>query len=392
MSTTPIYNYPLVRKVLLALRNENTFISVFLMICILQLFFPFYLLFFPIGIIMALFAVFFGFNNDRTSIETLDFTNQSSETIGKMHAEYILQKQSRVIFLYKLILVSKMFYFKFRKCEILVPDKIRKEILSFVKNFNLIKPFFLPSISYDQVIQYHLLADSKSACTCILTKDENGNVIFGRNLDWCSFGSAGDDTVRLIYDKFISYGIAGLFGVITGTSRENESPFVLAMNVSPGQLRAKGIPSSFINRLILEADSQQREMNNLETFLKNTPNLSNYHITVSDGKKMMVFSFVDESNSRVYVRTGNEYIFTVNFQEPNRKQWSFDSPGRINFLEKLFSLPDKLSERVQIGLSSEVCNTLQTVHSMIFKINSTVQVSMRVNNGFAGLNRNVVLL
>jgi predicted choloylglycine hydrolase len=377
---TPFYNFTISRIVFKIIRYP-----LFYAVIILYSLFNFQtypLISFITLLALACSYIIIGFTNPRTSLVTINLTSNHAEN-GRIHARH-----ADISFIYRIILFSYIFVNSWRKLSITVLEEYQQEIAAFVQEFNIIKNKtlyrFLPDITKQQVLYYHMLADSKCACTCIVVKDKNNNIIFGRNLDWCPFGKAGDNTVILEYPAFTSYGIPGLFGVITGT-RNN---LAIAMNVSPkdpvtkNSLTNEGAPACFFNRMVLENCNSVTEVNNFINF--QTKRLSEYQLTVVDEKNYMRF-FLGKS---YIAHTVENPSFTLNFRFPNVGVNSFDSPGRLAYLNSKFHNYSNLSKEELIKLVTECltstqCNTFQTVQSFIFDMSDRIYM-LRCNNTFSG--------
>jgi hypothetical protein len=275
-----------------------------------------------------------------------DFENGKS--IGE-HAVYNCE-----FFIYKLILAGKFFSPSVKSD--MISESMKNEILGFVDGFNKGSYF---RITFDQVLRYHKLADSKCACTCRVVKKG----LLERNMDWFPFGSAGTDTIILNYIDWKSLTVPGFFGVVTGFRDE----YVLAMNVSPGKLTEGAELACSMNRSIIQKYSSPQEV--LDFVKTNPQTYSEYHLTIVSPNSQFCYSF-GSSTLREELP-----LYTVNFREPAREEYSFSSPERLEYL--------KMNEDKKRLLDEPMFNTVLTVHSLVINTHAR-KATCFIDNGFAG--------
>jgi len=245
-----------------------------------------------------------------------------------------------------------------------------------------------PSLTIGTVILYHLLADSKQyrfvkpACTCILHYDQyQKQVVFGRNMDWLSFGSAGSLTLLIRTPKCAYWSPPGFVGVVTGL---NPSGLCLAMNVFPGRRRYPtddGMPSTFLNRYLLENCTTLSEVDQALSEIKA---LGAYHLTIceasDDPAKNATYSFFGDDKYTVQKGIPAEgHRLVLNRNEETGAE-SFDSSGRRQDIEQhgIVTMLDVIS-----CLRLPSTNSFETVHQFIMKPASK-EVFYALGNGFAG--------
>lgn len=156
-------------------------------------------------------------------------------------------------------------------------------------------------VSFDEILLSHLMPDSlyfhpsrqrtrqqipQVACTVAIGKNRNSGLVFGRNMDWPSFGLAG--TYSLVINRkykgakhsTVEIGIPGFCGTLTGM---NEQGFSVAMNVcAKGHHNEGGIPAAFYNRKALESCASVSEGSR---FISRNHPLGSYHFTMADAKE-----------------------------------------------------------------------------------------------------------
>ncbi len=189
-----------------------------------------------------------------------------------------------------------------------IPKNSQQEIDGVVKGFNKrLKEgaFEGQELTRDEMILFHLLPDKQHfdvvsnlttvsgdisglleklfGCTTVIGGDKETGPIFGRNLDWPSFGCLGDASVivnRHSFEtgkKIVELSFAGFVGTLTGI---NEDGLALAMNVCDGETtEIKGMQAAFFNRKILETCATAAKVT--EFVGQNKP-LGPYHLTVAD--------------------------------------------------------------------------------------------------------------
>ncbi|NGX26260.1 MAG: hypothetical protein K940chlam6_00175, partial [Chlamydiae bacterium] len=156
-----------------------------------------------------------------------------------------------------------------------------------------------PKVSFDEILLAHLMPDSlyfnlrgeesatqripQVACTVAIGKNQNSGLVFGRNMDWPSFGLAGMYSLvinrKYKNDKHstVEIGIPGFAGTLTGM---NKHGFSVAMNVcAKGHYHRGGIPAAFYNRMALENCRTVREG---RSFISKHNPLGSYHLNIAD--------------------------------------------------------------------------------------------------------------
>lgn len=348
-----------------------------------------------------------------------------------------------------------------------IPHRFLVEIRGFVDGYNtsvsmtrgpigkLVHSVFYKNFDHicvRDVVRYHLLGESKSGCTCVVSKNA-----FGRNLDWCPFGAAGNSvivnyhadpdlvveeietecatyfesgamtellegyyntidipitmkrdlmnevvciftTVKSGKPVYRSITVAGMLGTMTAIKNRE----VMAMNVSPGHLHA-GMSAVFMNRELMEK-------HNMKWVRKNYGQLkvlANYHLTFGSKDDRFSIAFhgrgvcrdtcqCEFKGTESHLLRTNLPIYTVNFEYPDKIRHSFDSDRREaqlieNFGESRVGTRGVLPlELIKDVLRSPSFNTICTVQSMVFDFKDNT-LNIGVNNGFAGSYRTIFI-
>lgn len=323
-------------------------------------------LFMVVAFIWLIMSQLIGFHRSSRCIMSLEMIDPDENSFENGRKIGVYAWQHCPLLIYKLILAGLTFRPKVTGNTI--SKNMHDEIVGFVSGFN---EGSLIHITYEQVLNYHKLADSKCGCTCRVVRKG----ILERNMDWLPFGTAGTDTILLKYQyknanrkKWYSLTIPGFFGVATAFKGD----FAFAMNVSPGKLTQGGELASSMNRSIMENYNSAR---GIKRFLLSThpKTYSQYHVTIVSPKMQFCYSFGSLGSPPTF---RNEFpLYTVNFQEPERVNHSFSSPERLSYLESEDAKKEKL-------LHERRFNTMLTIHNVYCDTKMGL-AAIRVDNGFA---------
>lgn len=288
------------------------------------------------------------------------------------------------------------------KCNI--PSDYSEELLGICDGFNesFYGSFF--TMTYELLLKCHLLPETKlvSACTCAVSKNENGELLFARNMDWLPFGLGGSYSLWIEYPRtrIQFFGPPGCIGVVTGVNR---SGLILAMNVCPGKVvnQVGGTPSVFVNRLLLEHCRSWKEV----VQKVNDPSfavqpIGPYHLTGADSseeaagrisffQREAVYSsskpmhlFFDFDDQRAVLYTLNENATTL--------EECFDVRGRQAIIKKM--IEDKSNPSILSlfdFLREPKINSYNTIHSFLFFVKKQA-VYVAQDNGFAAFQNYVL--
>jgi len=231
-------------------------------------------------------------------------------------------------------------------------------------------------------------------CTVVVDKDPQEGLVFGRNMDWPSFGIFG--LLSLIINrkqgngKFntVEVSLPGFAGTLTGM---NSNGISLAMNVAVGHTsKIRGMPAAFFNRLCLETSP---DLKAVQTKIEQLSPLGPYHLTAADASAAKSFHFYQAPGPSHFVREwkeGNPLITTnCNYVSATERDWHMHhSEERHLLLDKLFreavaadSLePGKL---VRGSLTLPYVNNHETTHKVVM-CPQTKKIQVAFDNAFAG--------
>lgn len=218
-------------------------------------------------------------------------------------------------------------------------------------------------------------------CTVVIDRDQEEGMVFGRNMDWPSFGVFGTYTLiinRKYTDQKYStaeIGVPGFVGTLTGM---NKHGLTLAMNVCSGDTDSiRGVPAAFFNRSSLDSCQNVKEVE--EKIEKEAP-LGSYHLSTADAQgvaKSFHFYQGDEEEEHV-VREwkAGQPLITTNCQYTLDEQTAAPmhcSAEREKVIKKLFNeaeaevLDDSLErgKLVEASLSLPFVNNSITAHTVV---------------------------
>ena len=283
--------------------------------------------------------------------------------------------------------------------DTLNPDHL-KELEGLVDGFNQWSgehTWFGHKLTVDELILFHLMPDSlhfapkahearltgKKAqqadplpvlgCTAVVDQDPHEGMVFGRNMDWPSFGITGRYSLvinrKYSNDKFSTaeIGIPGFVGTLTGM---NEHGLSLAINVCSGVTTSiRGMPAAFYNRCCLESCQNVKE---LEKFVNKENTLGSYHLTASDAQQAKSFHFYQGiNNDALIVREWevDKPLVTTNCKyAPKNHQVAHMhcSLERDRIIRKLFSdAKDQVTDQFESAKLVEASLTLPDVNNGI---------------------------
>ncbi len=226
------------------------------------------------------------------------------------------------------------------------------------------------------------------ACTALVGRDSQNEMVLARNLDWGSFGVFG--TYSLIIHRktqqglsTVDVGIPGFIGVLTGMNEEGLS---IAMNVCKGLTRGiRGMPAAFYNRHCLE---RCRNIEEVERHTKDFPALGPYHLVVADkngGESIHFYQGSDSNGEETHVyRHWNEDqpLTTLNYRykpEPNHP--SSSCVRREEVLTEFFR--NRNNRPLEDALGSSAVNNMSTMHQVVMHPEAR-RMRVAFDNSFAG--------
>lgn len=316
--------------------------------------------------------------------------------------------------------------------EMLEPDHVR-EMEGMVDGFNQWaqeNKWFKHTVTVEDLILFHLMPDSIHfspkemeaelggvqddeaespglldhvlnvlGCTVVIDQDQEEGMVFGRNMDWPSFGVFGTYTLiinRKYSDQKYStaeIGVPGFVGTLTGMNKHGLS---LAMNVCPGNTKSiRGVPAAFFNRSRLESCQSVKEVE--ENNEKEAP-LGSYHLSAADAQGVAKsFHFYQGSDEEEHVvrewKVGKPLITT-------NCQYTLDertvapmhcSTEREKVIKRLFNeaeaevLDDNLErgKLVEASLSLPFVNNDITAHTVVM-YPASKKMKVAFDNIFSG--------
>lgn len=236
-------------------------------------------------------------------------------------------------------------------------------------------------------------------CTTVIGGDKETGPIFGRNLDWPSYGCLADASMIISRKSYtngkctIEVGLPGFIGTLTGM---NEDGLSLAMNVCDGETKEiKGMLAGFYNRSILETCDTVAKV---QEFVKNTKPLGPYHLTVADPQDAAICHLKQAAGDASILRKKAEgkILETTNCRYRPKKGGSdavaepdeYESKERRQELSKHFKRVANERhghESVEGALKLPTLNMAETLHAIVL-LPKTKVMKVAVGNGNAADN------
>jgi hypothetical protein len=151
--------------------------------------------------------------------------------------------------------------------------------------------------SHEMNVAQPSVATAAVACSAIIDQNEDGTMVFARNMDWPSLGVTG--TFSMVINRkhsdgrpnTVEVGIPGFIGTLTGMNSHGLS---LAMNVCAGWTPSlTEMPSIFYNRCCLE---QCHTVEEVHDFITRHDPVGPYHLTVADATHGTSFHMMQGSS------------------------------------------------------------------------------------------------
>ncbi len=293
------------------------------------------------------------------------------------------------------ISITKEIAQKLEKAKSSIPKSHMEELRGLIDGGNARlreDSWWAPQHTIDDAIEIHLLPDLMHlalapnclfGCTVIIGKDQKtGQTGVGRNLDWPGLGvgrysmlldiKVGDQKQLLLPT------IPGCVGVITGI---NQSLFV-SINVTepkgPIHDVSDGVPSLFLNRLVLE---NATTLDDADTFIDHEDPTKRpavpYHMFVADRKGGSFYHFLQGDEKETFVRPlsvdEKRPHFTLNCrhtteERPTCPNTMFYGETRLQNIEKIWEegQDHPLVQRLKYAMRAPGVNNLWTVHSILW--------------------------
>ena len=225
------------------------------------------------------------------------------------------------------------------------------------------------------------------ACSAIVDRDAEGRFVFARNMDWPSFGLAGAYSLVIQrkhtnskLNNTMEIGVPGFVGTLTGM---NSQGLAIAMNVCIDNRshEMRGMPAAFYNRTCLE---QCRNVNEIETYIRDHSPLGPYHLTAVDREKAKSIHFYQSQYGTHVIRPWkeNEPLTTLNFNyTPEPLLDIHDSQKRQQILNSFFQ--HRQDKPLEEALSLPYVNNWITTHRVVMEPNKQ-RFRVAFDNAFAG--------
>lgn len=235
------------------------------------------------------------------------------------------------------------------------------------------------------------------ACTVVIDQDAKEGMVFGRTMDWYSFGMFGSYSV-MINRKYankklstIEVGLPALVGTVTGMNHHGLS---LAMNVCTGATdKIKGMPAVFFNRMCLE---NCQKVEDVVERAKQTQLLGNYHLSVADQVSAQSLHLYQGEDNRHVIRKWQKGapLITTNCKYQEDGQYSSHlmcSQERHLIVNNLFkeavaSVPPESLEKGKLvtgSLALPYVNNLLTTHKVVM-YPQLKKIKVAFDNAFGG--------
>lgn len=303
-----------------------------------------------------------------------------------------------------------------------IPKEYLEEMEGVVEGYNQWalegKLFKAKTITLEDLLIFHLMPDSlhfslqrvekgvadcplktapTPACTAVIDKDPHEGIVFGRNMDWPSFGLFGSHSL-VINRKHrngklstVEVGLPGFVGTLTGM---NSSGTSLAMNVAIGQTdKVRGMPAAFFNRHCLENCSN---IESIQNKVRERPPLGPYHLSTADQTGAKAFHLYQAGDNNHTVREWKQGtpLVTTNCNYSSDTEQSLHmhcSQERDAIINKLYSeaIAQFSTENLERGKLVRGClalpyvNNKETTHKVVMcPLAKRVQVAF--DNTFGG--------
>ena len=251
-----------------------------------------------------------------------------------------------------------------------LPKHALKEIQGMFDAINRLLP---NKITYSDLILIQMVPELDNVgCTIYANRDDENNVILGRNMDWMPFSSA-QYSIIINYKMYNinSLSVPGLIGFVTAWTKE----YVVAMNVvGLKYYDNKLMPSMIYNRDLM---IYSKTFNDTYDYIKLNKPMIAYHLTIANNKKVISYAFY-QNKEHTYVRNMYSKNLTVlNWTYPNNDNGRYVSAYR----HELTKNQKKRGIKHVIDIL-KACQTFETMHSVIFEL-SKKKIHIGIDNGFA---------
>ncbi len=289
------------------------------------------------------------------------------------------------------------------RLESKIPEKYRKEMQGIADGCNeRRKGCFLNElkVTAEEVLRLNLVVDStylleeqaqtQVACTSIIEKDADGNIVFARNMDWLSLSFVG--ACSLVTHRveegnvLVSSTIGGFIGVPTGM---NQHGLAIAINSCTDFIenekrsleeRTQGMPIGFYTRACL---AKCKNIADVEEFIEENPFAGPYHLIVADRDGGASFHLF-QGESSYLVRKLEEGKPLITFNNPYMENGLCKKELRDFHLEDF--MKDRRMRPLENALALEEVNNNRTLHSLVMRPSVPLKLAVAFDNAYSAEN------
>lgn len=247
-----------------------------------------------------------------------------------------------------------------------LPKQIYDELIGIYSSIEHYRP---GAITYWDLLAMQLVPElDLVACTCYATRDDNGKIVFGRNMDWLPFSSAQYSVV--VYYKqhqYRSLVMPGMVGCLTAWN----SHFTIAMNVVGGHHGefVDRLPSTLFNKYLM---IQCRTYEQAIKWATTHDPMAAFHLTIAGYESVECVSYYQDNGQhhRRVFGPDDEYFATLNWTYPGMDNGRNMSARRHQFTNAKRDVAEVLKD----------CQNFGTIHSLIFTSDT---LDIAIDNGHA---------
>lgn len=243
---------------------------------------------------------------------------------------------------------------------------------------------YIPNLTKIELMSLQCVPElGNMSCTCYSmyeSKNNNSNVIFGRNVDWPSIGY-GYLTIKVDYNKYVNLVIPGMIGCITGWRNK----YILAINTVDAKyydIHENRLPMALYNRTILQNFDL---LGDIKSFIERTGGpMQACHLTIASNLESMCFSFY-QNNGKTYIRSlsGNQSMETLNWSYPDKNHPRFISNYRHSMIKNIENNNSSNNIQKMIDILTS-CQSVITVNSILAHWeDDNLHVEVHAGNNFA---------
>jgi hypothetical protein len=289
-----------------------------------------------------------------------------------------------------------------------LPDAYINEMLGIVEGYNTwakSKYFFKPKpLTLDEILLFHLEPDvphfkhlaaekrlnKTAACAAIVDREQDGNIVFGRMMDWPTLGNA--DAIVIVKENpktNIQTLEVSIPGTIFTLSAMNNHGLSLCMNICYGNTtKVDGMPNALVVKRIL---NECKSLKDVEKLLPTLKSLGPFHLIAADrinaaafyikqDKKMNILQEdlkIDQPIVVTNLSKDLEVTDNVNFAKEREEKIGalfdfvkYKFPLKLNIIKEALKLP--------------FVDNIMSAHKIIMKPGHSI--SLAFDSAYAGKN------